>query len=262
MSSASMNEGWLSEDACLVGESNVGVPARLMGLEKLKEGRGRAEDSELTDGERLSEPSGEAIALLIAGLPDDSFRGGREWKDPPILLDSSSSVGTNGDDIMLEDRLGNKDLGGARPSSSNEPSFCFSGELVVDSFWRGDGREMELSLRLGELSISSLCTDWCSDRIGDGESSLRAPKSVCSPICCRGLPLDVSRFVLGSAGTASSGVGVMRLIRVCIDLGRCSVEKASSISGFKPSPVGLGANASLGSVGDSWDIDLKYSERP
>ena len=55
MSSASTKEGWLSEDACRegIGISMVGVPDRLMGLEKLKEGRGRgAETSELTEGDR------------------------------------------------------------------------------------------------------------------------------------------------------------------------------------------------------------------
>jgi hypothetical protein len=60
-SSARMKEGWLSEDACLDGDSKTGVPALLMGREKLKEGRGRADDSELTEGDRRAEPRGEAI---------------------------------------------------------------------------------------------------------------------------------------------------------------------------------------------------------
>lgn len=55
-SSAKTKEGWLSEDACLEGASSLeggsklGVPARLSGLEKLNEGRGRtAESKEPTD---------------------------------------------------------------------------------------------------------------------------------------------------------------------------------------------------------------------
>jgi hypothetical protein len=35
VSSAKTNEGWLSEEACLDGESMPGVPALLSGLEKL-----------------------------------------------------------------------------------------------------------------------------------------------------------------------------------------------------------------------------------
>lgn len=69
-----MNEGWLSEEACLKGGSIPGVPDLLIGLEKLKEGRGSAEDSEPMDGDRRYEPMpGDAIALA-----EDSFRGGSE----------------------------------------------------------------------------------------------------------------------------------------------------------------------------------------
>lgn len=51
-SSASIKDAWLSEDACLAGESSVGVPARLRGREKLNDGRGNgAERSELIDGD-------------------------------------------------------------------------------------------------------------------------------------------------------------------------------------------------------------------
>lgn len=156
-SSARMKDGWLSEDAWRDGDSKAGVPALLIGREKLKEGRGRADDSELTEGDRLAEPSGEAREWLRAGLPVDSLRGGREWNDPPMLPDTSSSVGVNGDDKMLEDRLGNSVLGGARPRSSSDPGFDFSGEFGVDSFCKGDGRVTELSRRLGEAST------WCCD---------------------------------------------------------------------------------------------------
>lgn len=51
VSSAKMNEGWLSEEACLRGDSIPGVPDLLRGLEKLKDGRGRADVSELTEGD-------------------------------------------------------------------------------------------------------------------------------------------------------------------------------------------------------------------
>jgi hypothetical protein len=51
-SSASTKEGWLSDDACLDGRSKLGVPARLRGREKLNDGRGNTDDSELTDGDR------------------------------------------------------------------------------------------------------------------------------------------------------------------------------------------------------------------
>jgi hypothetical protein len=52
-SSAKTNEGWLSEDACLEGESKPGVPARLIGLETLNDGRGKADESDPTDGDLL-----------------------------------------------------------------------------------------------------------------------------------------------------------------------------------------------------------------
>jgi hypothetical protein len=126
-----MKEGWLSEDAWREGESKLGVPARLNGREKLNEGRGRTDDSELTEGDRREEARGDAIAAGNAALPEDSLRGGSEWKDPPILL--SSSVGTSGDDMILEERLGNRDLGGIKPSSSSEPGLAFSGDPVMDS---------------------------------------------------------------------------------------------------------------------------------
>ncbi len=53
VSSARMKEeAWLSEEACLAGVSRPGVSARLIGREKLNDGRGRGADmSELMDGD-------------------------------------------------------------------------------------------------------------------------------------------------------------------------------------------------------------------
>lgn len=97
--------------------------------------------------------------------------------------------------------------------------------------------------------------------MGEGESSLRAPKSACSSICFIARPLEGSRS--GRAGTASSGVGGMRLMRGCIDIGRCcSSGKASSTSPFRPRPVGLADKSSPCSEGESCDMERKYSERP
>jgi hypothetical protein len=96
-----MNEGWLSEEACLKGGSIPGVPDLLIGLEKLKDGRGSAEDSEPMDGDRRYEPiPGDAIALA-----EDSFRGGSEWKEPAMLPEPSSSVTTAGEETLLGVRL-------------------------------------------------------------------------------------------------------------------------------------------------------------
>lgn len=50
VSSANMNDGWLSDDACRCGVSRPGVPALLNGLEKLKDGRG-SEATELMEGD-------------------------------------------------------------------------------------------------------------------------------------------------------------------------------------------------------------------
>jgi hypothetical protein len=53
VSSARINDGWLSDEVCRDGVSSPGVPARLKGLEKLKDGLGRGADmSEATDGDR------------------------------------------------------------------------------------------------------------------------------------------------------------------------------------------------------------------
>jgi hypothetical protein len=52
VSSASTNEAWVSEEVCRVGVSGPGVPARLSGREKLKDGRGRGtETSELIEAD-------------------------------------------------------------------------------------------------------------------------------------------------------------------------------------------------------------------
>lgn len=69
-SSARMNEDWLSEDAWRAGVSNTGVPTRLNGLEKLNEGRGSPDASELIDGDR-GKCAGENRPL-----PTERFRSG------------------------------------------------------------------------------------------------------------------------------------------------------------------------------------------
>lgn len=124
VSSARMNEeGWLSEEACRAGMSHAGVPARLMGLEKLKEGRGRAEESDAIDGDLLKDElkAGEGIGLANAILAEDSFRG------LPRLLLVSSSCGTT-DERALEERFLKSDGGGARPSSSKFSCFVRPGD--------------------------------------------------------------------------------------------------------------------------------------
>lgn len=67
----------------------------------------------------------------------------------------------------------------------------------------------------------------------------------------------------GNAGTSSSGVGGIRLIRGCIDLGRStSSEYGSSTSVLNPNPEVLRLGDSPRSDAESWDIERKYSERP
>lgn len=51
VSSAKIKEAWLSEEGWRAGESKPGVPDRVMGLEKLKDGRGSPEASELMEGD-------------------------------------------------------------------------------------------------------------------------------------------------------------------------------------------------------------------
>jgi hypothetical protein len=55
VSSAKMKDGWLSDEAWRVGISNPGVPALLSGREKLKDGRGSADESDAADGDLLKE---------------------------------------------------------------------------------------------------------------------------------------------------------------------------------------------------------------
>jgi hypothetical protein len=70
VSSAKKKDVWLSEDACLAGLSKVGVPVRLRGREKLKDGRGSGADmSELIEGDLWYEPmAGGANPLLEDGF--------------------------------------------------------------------------------------------------------------------------------------------------------------------------------------------------
>lgn len=148
-----MKDGWLSEDACLEGESMAGVPDLLIGREKLNDGRGRAEESEPTEGDLRKDPrAGDIIGLINAALPEESFRGGREWNEPDMLPEPSSSVGNSGEDMMLEDLLGNRARGGAKPSSSNECCLYLSGEPLTEPLGCCEGRKRESSFREGEVS--------------------------------------------------------------------------------------------------------------
>jgi hypothetical protein len=107
---------------------------------------------------------------------------------------------------------------------------------------------------------------------GDGERSWRAPKKLIGSFCCpnanrrpraySGMS-GTSGISSGRGGTPSSGVGGIRLIRGCIDLGRSiSPEKASSTSVRRPKPAEVGAGDSSRSDPESCDMDRKYSERP
>jgi hypothetical protein len=149
VSSAKMNDGWLSDDAWRVGMSNPGVPALLSGREKLKDGRGSTDESDAVDGDLLKEEliAGECIELARATLPEDSLRG-KEWNEAPMLLDISSSSGT-GEERILDDRLGKRDGGGTRPNSSKPLCFVVSG----DSMETGPRRdELPLSIRVDDAS--------------------------------------------------------------------------------------------------------------
>lgn len=206
--------------------------------------------------------AGDGMALAKATLPEDSLRMGKEWKEPPMLLLVSSSPGV-GDDMILEERLGNKARGGARPNSSKDPCFGFSGELVAERLCCDDGGGRGLSLRAGDRSGSSGGWSDC-DRVslcmGEGDRSWRAPqRSGCSTeLSCR--PLEISRACCdGMAGTGvvSSGVGGIRLIRGCMDLGLSSGLKASSTSVLKPSPDESWSGESPCSDAESCDMDRK-----
>ena len=52
VSSVRTNDVWLSEEVCRSGKSKLGVPARLSGREKLKDGRGSSDAFEQTEGDR------------------------------------------------------------------------------------------------------------------------------------------------------------------------------------------------------------------
>lgn len=53
------------------------MPALLSGREKLKDGRGRADESDAADGDLLKDEvkAGECTELARAALPEDSLRG-------------------------------------------------------------------------------------------------------------------------------------------------------------------------------------------
>lgn len=115
-SSANMEE-WLSEDVCRTGGSKrasspgvagPGVPARLMGLEKLKAGRGSSEMLELMDGERCWWGE-KTLALLVDNFLDPC----EEWYDE---ANASSLARSAVWDTMLEERLGKAEIGGTRLS--------------------------------------------------------------------------------------------------------------------------------------------------
>jgi hypothetical protein len=101
--------------------SRLGVPARLRGREKLNDGLGKGDDSDPTDGDLWFDPNegdiigGPEKALLL----EDSLRVGREWND--VLITASSSVGSKGDDMMLEERFENRGRGGASAAVSKDP---------------------------------------------------------------------------------------------------------------------------------------------
>jgi hypothetical protein len=76
VSSVRMKEAWLSEEACRAGISKLGVPARLNGLEKLKEGRGNPEASEHIEGDRWY--GGKAGDIMPMLLVLESLRAGWE----------------------------------------------------------------------------------------------------------------------------------------------------------------------------------------
>lgn len=138
----------------------TGVPDRLRGREKLNEGRGSAADeSEPTDGDRAErkEPrAGDVTALAKAALPEDIFRGGREWNEPDMPPEPSSSVGRRGEDMMLDDLLGNRARGGARPNSSKAScGGCFPGDPLAVI----EDRYKVSSWRVGDASALGSCWD-------------------------------------------------------------------------------------------------------
>lgn len=121
MSSARINEGWLSEDVCLEGIS-TGSPlalARLNGREKLNAGLGRCVPP--TD---ISELIDDDLAMYILGdigdvenpLPEESFRCGEEVSGCFVLW--SSSELSMDIDLGLAVLCAKGDLGGANALES------------------------------------------------------------------------------------------------------------------------------------------------
>lgn len=174
VSSAKTNEGWLSEDACRDGVSKPGVPDRLRGREKLNEGRG-SEATELMEGDRWYwelAAAGDANPGPEKVLQFDIFLAGWEWKD---ALRLSSLWDSRGADMMLEERLGNVDLGGANPDSCETCLVSFSGEEGVEA------GAPELAKGEGSLGFGSWrgCLPSTTRSVklskSPGDCSLRAP---------------------------------------------------------------------------------------
>ena len=119
VSSARMNDGWLSDEACRDGKS-TGSPlalALLKGREKLNAGRGNLvppiEISELIDGDLAIECTPGEIGEVDMPLPAESFRGdntGTPLENPSSEL---SDI-----DLGLGVLCANGDRGGARARKS------------------------------------------------------------------------------------------------------------------------------------------------
>lgn len=135
-SSARRKEAWLSDEAWRAGGSKLGVPTLLIGLEKLNDGRGKPDVSELIEGDRwYGGNAGESTPALLL----DILRGPKEWNELPSELGPSSSVDSSGDDIKLDVRFVKIGLGGTKPAASKESILCsLSGEVVVEKLGTGD----------------------------------------------------------------------------------------------------------------------------
>lgn len=124
---------------------------------------------------------GEIIPLL-----DESFRGPCEWNEVLMELRPSSSVGSSGEDMMLEDRFGKRDRGGRRllPVESAEVFLIgLSSECMYAGNCGGGGFSW-----VAELGADADAFSWAAILpIGDGDRSLLAPKKlpVSSTSSCR-----------------------------------------------------------------------------
>ena len=165
--------------------------------------------------------------------------------------------------MILEDRLGNIDLGG----NSAVDSF----DIVLLSFPGEEEKGLErvgasLGLVSGPVDLSSVT---CSVRLSKspGDCSRRAPyrpwfssnRSSCRPRACS---RACSSREFEGRGTGSSGVGGIRLIRGCTETGR---SRGSSTSVVKPRPVlgcGCRGDTFSWSEAESCDRERKYSDRP